>query len=302
MSNTLNLNTFRIFLTVHELQSMTAAAAALHLTQSGVSQHIKALETDLGFPLFERVGKRLFPTAKATQLYRRGKKGLGEIESAVREVGHVAERAEGLVRIGMPVEYGTSHVIPELARLGKQYPGLDFDITLDFATTLSEAVLRGELDFALIDSFRVDPSLKLETVGSENLLLCALKSYVKSFGAAKLDSAYFAKLHYVDYQKGEPIVRSWFRHHLGRHNLEIRVRARVFDVQGITRFIREGLGAGVLPQAVVERLKAEGHELHVFDGKRTPLKNEICLIQLPLKDRPLHQRFALDCLRHKLAP
>jgi DNA-binding transcriptional LysR family regulator len=300
MPTSLNLNTFRIFLTVHELQSMTAAAAVLHLTQSGVSQHIKALEAELGFPLFERVGKKLFPTAKATQLYRRGRKGLAEIEMAVREVGHLEERAEGLVRVGMPVEYGTSHAIPELARLGKKYPGLDFDITLDFATTLSAMVLRGELDFALIDHFRVDPSLKMETVGEEHLLLCALKSYVKGFGPVKNHSSYFSQLHYVDYQKGEPIVRSWFRHHLGRHNLEIRVRGRVFDVQGISRFICEGLGAGVLPQAVVERLKAEGVDLHVFEGKKAPLKNEICLIQLPLKERPLHLKLALECVRKGL--
>ncbi|MGZ3706597.1 MAG: LysR family transcriptional regulator, partial [Bdellovibrionota bacterium] len=252
----INLNTFRIFLTVHELQSMTLAAAALHLTQSGVSQHIKSLESDLGFPLFERSGKKLFPTAKATQLYRKGRRGLAEIEAAVREAGNQEERAEGLVRVGMPVEYGNSHVIPLLARLGKKYPGIDFDITLDFATVLSGMVLRGELDFALIDHFRVDRALKLETVGEENLLLCALRSYVKPFGAVKFNSAYFSQLHYVDYKIGEPIVRSWFRHHLNRHNLDIRVRARVFDVQGITKFIAEGLGAGVLPQPVVERLRA----------------------------------------------
>jgi DNA-binding transcriptional LysR family regulator len=293
----INLNTFRIFLTVHELQSMTQAAEALHLTQSGVSQHIKALEGELGFPLFERVGKKLFPTAKASALYRKGRRGLAEIEAAVNDVRQREEQAEGLVRVGLPVEYGMSVMIPELAKLAKKYPGLDFDINLDFATVLSGMVLRGELDCALIDRFHVDPALKVETVGSEMLLLCALKSYVKPFGPVKHNSAYYSQLHYVEYQKGEPIVRSWFQHHLNRHNLDIRVRARVFHVQSIAKFIRAGLGVGVLPQLVVERMQAEGVDLHVFEGKRAPLKNEICLIQLPLKDRPLGQRLVLDCLR-----
>lgn len=293
----MNLNTFRVFLAVHEAQSMTQAAAALHLTQSGVSQHIKALEQELGFALFERVGKKLFPTAKASALYRKGRKGLSEIEAAVRDVRQQVEQAEGLVRVGLPVEYGVSVMVPALARLGKKHPGLDFDITLDFATVLSAKVLRGELDCALIDRFQVDPALELETAGSETLLLCALKSYVKNFGPVKQNSAYFSRLNYVDYQAGEPIVRSWFRHHLSRPNLEIRVRARVFDVQGIAKFIRAGLGAGVLPHPVVERLQSEGVDLHVFEGKKAPLKNEICLIQLPLRDRPLAQRLVLDCLR-----
>jgi len=293
----INLNTFRVFLKVFEAQSMTQAAEELHLTQSGVSQHVKSLEGELGFALFERVGKKLFPTAKATALYRKGRKGLAEIEGAVREVRSAEEQAEGLVRVGLPVEYGVSVMLPELAKLGKKYPGLDFDITLDFATQLSAKVLRGELDCALIDRFQVDPALRVETAGAETLLLCALKSYVKSFGAVKHNSAYFSQLQYVDYQHGEPIVRSWFRHHLSRPNLEIRVRARVLDVQGISKFISAGLGAGVLPHKAVERLERQGVDLHVFEGRRAPLRNDICLIQLPLKDRPLAQRLVLDCLR-----
>ena len=292
-----NLNTFRVFLAVCERQSMTSAAAALHLTQSGVSQHIKALEQELGFPLFERVGKKLFPTANGNHLFRRGSKGLAEIEAALREVRLQEEVAEGLVRVGMPVEYGNNIVIPGLSRLGVKYPGLDFNVILDFATVLSGMVLRGELDFALIDQFRVDPALRFETVGSETLLLCGLKSYVKQFGPFRHSSAYYSRLHYVDYKEGEPIVRSWFRHHLRRHNLDIRVRAHVFDVQGISRFIREGLGVGVLPHPVVERLKKNGYDLHVFEGQKAPLKNEIGMIYLPLRDRPLAQRMVMECIR-----
>ena len=296
----INLNTFRIFLTVYELQSMTSAASALHLTQSGVSQHILSLEEELGFALFERVNKKLFPTAHAAFLYRRGRKGLLEIELAVKEVNRAEEKPEGVVRVGLPVEFGNTVVIPELSKLGLQHKLVDFDITLDYGTVLSDLVLKGQLDFALIDRiFRVDSALKVEKVASETLVLCGLKSYVKRFGPQKNSSGYFARLDYVAYKAGEPLVRSWFRHHLGRHNMEIRVRARVFDVHGISNFILSGLGAGVLPHFVVERLKSEGVELHVFEGKRAPLKNEICMIHLPLKDRPLAQRLAMDCLRQQ---
>lgn len=293
----INLNTFRIFVSVFEHRSMSAAAVSLHLTQSGVSQHIKALEQELGFPLFDRVNRKLFPTSAASALFARGRKGLAEIEQAVKETRKGVEVAEGLVRVGLPVEFGVNVVIPELSRLGRKHPGIDFNITLDFATVLADLVLRGELDFALIDRFRVHPSLRLEPVATETLLLCGRKDYVKGKGPVQYSTAYFSKLHYVDYREGEPIARAWFRHHLHRHNIDIRVRARVFDVQGIARFIREGLGVGVLPHQVVERLGREGIDLHVYEGKRAPLRNEICLIQLPLKDRPLHQRLVLDGLR-----
>ncbi len=296
----INLNAFRIFIAVYELQSMTQAAAVLHLTQSGVSQHIKALEQDLGFILFERLGKKLFPTANALFLYQRGRKGLQAIEQAVSGLKKHEEKPEGLVRVGLPVEFGNNVVIPGLSEIGRRHSGIDFDIELDFATVLSGMVLRGELDFALIDRFRVDPALKMEPVASETLLLCGLKSYVKQFGSVKHNSAYYGQLHYVDYKIEEPIVRSWFRHHLNRHNIEIRVRAHVFDVQAIAKFIRAGLGVGVLPHLVVERLQNEGVDLHLFEGKRFPLKNEICMIYLPLKERPLAQRLVMDCVRRQV--
>jgi len=275
---------------------MSDAAAKLHLTQSGVSQHIKALEGELGFPLFERVNKKLFPTHNASLLYTRGKRGVMEVEQALLEVRKGNEVAEGVVRVGLPVEFGNNVIIPGLSKIGLKHPGIDFEITLDFATVLSGMVLRGELHFALIDRFRVDPSLKIEPVADETLLLCGLKSYVRKFGPVKINKAYFSRLEYVAYKEGEPIVRSWFRHHLHRHNIEIRVRARVFDVQGIARFIREGLGVGVLPHPVVERLQREGVDLHVFEGKRAPLKNEICMISLPLKDRPLAQKLVMKAV------
>lgn len=292
-----NLNNFRVFLSVYENKSMTLAANELHLTQSGISQHIQTLEEELGFELFERVNRRLFPTAKASELYSRGKKGLQEIEQALGEAKRLEAKPRGVVRIGLPVEFGKNVVIPELSKFGIEHPDVDFDITMDFATVLSGMVLRGELDFALIDRFRVDSTLELETVASETLLLCGLKSYVKNFGPTRYTTRYFTQMNYVDYKMGEPIVRNWFRHHLHRHSIHIRTRAHVFDVSGVAKFITSGLGLGVLPDYVVEKLVNQGIDLHVYDGKHAPLKNEICLTYLPLRDRPLAQSMIMERLR-----
>lgn len=293
----INLNTFRVFLAVFERRSMTVAAIDLHLTQSGVSQHIQTLEEELGFALFERINKRLFPTPRATELYHRGKKGVSEIESALTDVGRQEQVPRGQVRIGLPIEFGNNVIIPELSKLGLKYPELNFEITLDFATTLSSMVMHGELDFALIDRFKVEKSIRVEVVASETLVLCGLRSLIRSHGPVKYTTNYFTKLSFVDYKAGEPLVRSWLQHHLHRHNINIHVRAHIFDVQGIAKFITSGLGVGILPSYVVTKLQESGVDLYVFEGKRAPLKNDICLIYLPLKERPLAHRAVMECLR-----
>ena len=55
----LPLNTLAAFRAVAEVQNLRAAAEALHLTHSAVSQQIRGLEEHLGFELFERRGRRV---------------------------------------------------------------------------------------------------------------------------------------------------------------------------------------------------------------------------------------------------
>ena len=81
----LNLNYIRIFLSVYRTKSMTQAAKQLHLTQSGVSQQIKALEEALDITLFDRINRRIIPTAEAEILYNLCSQRLDELESAISD-------------------------------------------------------------------------------------------------------------------------------------------------------------------------------------------------------------------------
>ncbi len=67
----INLNYLRVFECVFRTGSMTTAAQELHLTQSGVSQHIRSLEDVLGIRLFDRIKKKLIPTTTADILFKR---------------------------------------------------------------------------------------------------------------------------------------------------------------------------------------------------------------------------------------
>ncbi len=61
----LNLNHLRLFESVYRSENMTKAAEELHLTQSGVSQHMKSLEEAVGVKLFDRVRQSLIPSKAA---------------------------------------------------------------------------------------------------------------------------------------------------------------------------------------------------------------------------------------------
>lgn len=280
-----NLNYFKVFMAVFQTRSMTAAGELLHLTQSGVSQHIKALEEQLKQPLFSRVGRKLIPTALALEIYPELENAFDRVQKHVENASGLERPPKGAVRIGMPVEFGTNILVPQLAHIGQKFNKLTFEITLDYTSTLIDMLIRGELDFAFVDESRMDRRIQYKPVYSETLLLCGSREYVSKQPRVTYSQSYFEDLEYIEYKGSEPILRRWMLHHLKRQNLGLKVRAHIMDVQGVAKFITSGLGVGVLPDHVVEKLRAQGFDLYVFEGKSKPLRNEIRLVTL--KGHPL---------------
>lgn len=276
----INLNQFKVFMAVYETRSMTEAANILHLTQSGVSQHIKALESDLKAPLFSRVGRRLVPTEISKQLYPDIEKAFEAVSNRLQQMTGREAEYRGTVRIGMPIEFGINVVVPKLSVIGTVYPKINFDITLDYASELSQKLLSGDLDFAFVDEIPLDSRIEYKAVTSENLVLCALEDYTKKKGRIQYTQSYFEGLDYIEYRRDEPILRRWMLHHIKRKNLKLNVRSHIMDVQGVAKFITNGLGAGVLPEYIANDLIKRGYKLYIYEGKGKPLCNEIRHIRL----------------------
>ena len=298
----INLNHLRIFESVFRSKSMTTAARELHLTQPGVSQHMKALEEGLGIRLFDRVKQRLVPTSAATELFNTCVQGLAGIERTITELKGGDHRLAGTVSIGMPIEFGNNIVLPLLAEFCKKHPAVRVALRYGFATEMSEAVLSGALDFAFVDEFSMDKRIFVDKVYDETLYLCASQAMMagmKKAGAVRNTRDYFETLEYIDYQAGEPLLRMWFRHHLKARELRLNVRATVMDVQGVARLITSGLAAGVLPGHLVEKLDSAGHRMHTFKGCGKPLKNSISVCYLEERSFSPAARAALDELVKK---
>jgi DNA-binding transcriptional LysR family regulator len=77
----LNLNSLVVFSFVYRRASMTLAAKELGMTQPGVTQHIKNLETLLNVEFFHRLGKKLIPTKEAESFYQGLSENLDSIEN-----------------------------------------------------------------------------------------------------------------------------------------------------------------------------------------------------------------------------
>ena len=289
----INLNQLRIFEAVFRTQSMTKAARELHLTQSGISQHIKSLEEALGVDLFDRIRQRLVPTAAGRFLYEVCQAKLRDLEEALAEVSRQEGHLTGQVRIGVPAEFGINMVVPLVADYIKKHPQVDVRMSIDLADEMNKQILRGEVDLAIIDDFDLDERVETTPIFDEHLELCCSPRLIDpQLALGRKERKFFEDLDYVAYREDLPVIEKWFAHHYGFRRMKLKIRTTISDVLGVSRFISAGVGVGVLPRHNVEKLKQVGEPLVVFEPSSTPLINQLSMATL--RDRshsPLVQHF-----------
>ena len=295
----INLNQLRVFESVFRTKSMTHAARELHLTQSGVSQHMKALEDVLELKLFDRIKQKLVPTPAARELYKHTAKSFEEIETILNRLKKTDKELTGTVSIGVPIEFGNNILIPLLTEFQKKHPKVRFKIRQGLASEMNRLLLNGDLDFAFVDSFSLDKGIKTESVYNEVLELCASKKLGLP-QKAQSDFSFFEKLVYVDYQEDQSVLSLWMRHHLQVKSAELDVRVYIMDAQAVSKLILNQAGIGVLPGHLAQKLIDKGEELQILKGSGKNLINVISLAYLEEKTLAHSAKEVLGFLRSQL--
>jgi hypothetical protein len=295
----INLNQLRVFESVYRTKSMTHAAKELHLTQSGVSQHIKALEEVLELKLFDRIKQKLVATPAARELYTHTSKSFEYIENTLNRLKNTDKELTGLVSIGVPIEFGNNIIIPLLSEFQKKNPKVRFKIRQGFPFEMNHMLLNGELDFAFVDSFSLDKGIKTESVYDEVLELCVSKKLGLP-QKIQTDFDFYKKLTYVDYQEEQSVLSLWMKHHLNVKGPELDVRVYITDAQAISKMILNQVGAGVLPGHLAQKLINRGEDLQILKGSEKNLINAISIAYLEEKTLTLAGKTTLEFLGNQL--
>ena len=112
--------------------SMTAAAAALHLTQSALSHAMRKLERDLGAPVWLREGRGLTLTQAGEQLLEAASHILPQLEHAEQGLRQFAKGARGTLRIGMECHPCYQWLLKVAAQYMPRWPDVDVDVKQKF--------------------------------------------------------------------------------------------------------------------------------------------------------------------------
>ena len=147
------------FLQVAAMQSFTRAGEALGYSQANVSFQIRQLETELGVPLFDRIGRKAHLTQHGQMLIPHAQQIVStatRIENLFRE----KETLGGTLRVGFVESLFECLFQPTILAFHRQFPRVTVEITVDATAELLKKLHTGQLDIVcLIDSNLIDPDI-----------------------------------------------------------------------------------------------------------------------------------------------
>lgn len=126
--------------------SLTAAACALHLTQSALSHTVKKLEFHLGTPLWTKEGRKLQLTQAGEYLLKESKRLLPQLERVDEVLSQFAEGDKGTLRIGMECHPCYQWLVNIVSPFLAQWPGVDVDVKQAFQFGGMAALFNHDID------------------------------------------------------------------------------------------------------------------------------------------------------------
>jgi DNA-binding transcriptional LysR family regulator len=200
----MNFDRLRTFRALAESLHFRKAAERLHISQSAVSQQIRALEDELGVALVERIGRRTFLTPAGKILVEEA----GKVLAAVQRAGE-AVRAYGAgdvdrVRLGASTTPGVYIVPAALGAFRAALPLVELTFRIANSADIEKMLVNNELDLGVVGEDITHEELFQVSVGEDEIIAVAAPGLV---GTKRIKPADLEKLPLLARESGSATRR-----------------------------------------------------------------------------------------------
>lgn len=262
------LQQLRLFEAVSRRSSYTRAAEELHLSQPAVSIQIKRLEEQVGLPLFEVVGKKIFPTAAGNAMYEASV----DILNRVGELKNTVEELKGVVKgpLQLSVVTTSKYFMPHL--LGtflNQYPEVEPKLVFTNRARVIQRLYDNEDDFVVMG--QVPEDSKLETHPFlENILVPVAHPSHPLAKKKNITLEELVKERFLVREEGSG-TRLVFDRLLEKNGLNIEPYMELGSSEALKQAVMAGLGLAILSLHSL-RLEQAAKKIVVLNVEGFPLK------------------------------
>lgn len=172
----------RVFTRAASAGSLSAAARHLGLSPAMATKHVDALEARLGVKLFHRSTRRLSLTAAGSSYLEACLRILPEIDEAEASVASQRVDASGLLRMNVPLSFGTRFIAPLLPEFSRRHPAVKVELGL---TDSQVDLIDGSWDMAVRIGRLNDSPLQARRLADCQMRVCASPGYLARHGVPR---------------------------------------------------------------------------------------------------------------------
>jgi DNA-binding transcriptional LysR family regulator len=273
------LRHLRVFEAVARHASVSRAAAELHLTQPAVSMQVKQLEQQVGMPLLEQIGRRLFLTDAGHELRSHARRIAAQMVELQSAMDQLRGLERGLLRLAV-VSTANYFLPPLLADFSARHPGVRISLSVANREAVLAALVDNLTDLAVTGQPPDEVDVVAQHFMDNPLVVIAAPTHPLA-GSERVPLQALERETLVVREPGSG-TRAAMERHLAAHGIEARTGSELGTNEAIKQAVRAGLGLGVV--------SAQTIELELATGR---------LVVLPVDTFPIMRHWYIVHLSHK---
>lgn len=260
--NRMDIQSIETFLQVVSLENFTRAAEELNFAQSTVTAQIQRLEQELGYPLFERIGRKSYLTAAGREFLPHAIEIL-QLMQRVTALGQDPQQIHGTLRLGVLESLLFSVTLKVLPAFCEQYPNINVEIKLGQAYEILLLLKQNKIDLAYISYDLIgDPALSCCYRRKEEMVFTA--SYQHALAGRR--AIPLGEALSMPFIVTEPSGRCYERLHeiAASHNVALYHAIGVDNIRAIIELLQDGRSISFLPRYSVAEY-SQNQKISVLD-------------------------------------
>jgi DNA-binding transcriptional LysR family regulator len=264
----MELRHLEYFVAVADERHFTRAANRLLVSQSGLSASIRALERELGAPLFVRNTRHVELTELGRAMLVDARQALASVVAVKQAAAAVSGLLRGTLAVGTEQCIGVVDVPALLARFHAAHPKVEIHLSHAGSARLAGEVAAGRLDVAFVATPGSAPDgVRLISIAQEPMVLLGHPDH--PLAGTLPDWADLADETFVDFHPDWG-ARQVTDQAFAEAGVQRRVTLEVYDVHSLLDLVNHGLGLAVVPRPVAEKPEAAALAVLRLPGGQPP--------------------------------
>jgi DNA-binding transcriptional LysR family regulator len=271
----MHLETLKTFCDLVETGSFSKAAQLNFISQSAVSQQLRALETRFAQPLLERNRKGVVPTEAGRILYDECKEIVARFNALEVRLREGAQAIAGAIRVAAVYSIGLHELPPYVKQFIKAYPQVKVHVEYSRTDKVYEACLNNTIDFGIVALPLRHPNIAVIPWREDKLVLVCGPEHPLA-RRRKVSLRRLAGEEFIAFERDIP-TRKTIDRILKEHKVTVTHVMEFDNIETIKRSVEAGIGLSILPESAVAR-EVENGLLRALDFSEGTFTRSIGII------------------------